>query len=118
MVKFVLRIAAYFIVFVLLQQLFAQVAGTLLAFLLLALVLALVNGSARAVLTLITLPLNLVTFGIASVFVNILTLLIADAIICGAVVGGFWMLALCSVLIIAADSMIRWARHGASSNAV
>ncbi len=116
MIKFMLRIAMYFIVFTLLSQFFVGMGGSIPALLLLALILAIANGSVRPVLTLVTLPLNLITFGVASVFVNMLTLLISDAIVGAVGIHGFWLMALASVLVIAADSLIRWMRHSASLN--
>lgn len=113
MVKLTLRLMAYFVVFVLLAQLFTGASGTVGALALLALILTVTNSSIRPVLTLLSLPLNLVTFGIASVFVNMLTLLIADAIVAGAFVHGFWLMALASAMIMGADAMVRWVRFGA-----
>jgi len=109
--KFFIRIAAYFFVFVLLNQFFTGMSGSLSALLLLAVVLALANGTLRPILTLMALPLNIITFGIASVFVNMLTLLIADALVMATVIHGFWLMALVSVAILIADSMIRKARY-------
>ena len=109
--KWLLRIAAYFIILLVLKQIFTDIQGDTLSFLLLAAILALANLLIRPLLTLLALPFNIVFFGIASVFVNILTLLIADAIVAGASVGGFWLMALCSVLIMLADGFIRWIRY-------
>jgi hypothetical protein len=52
--------------------------------LLLALTLAITNTLLRPILVLIALPFNLITFGIASIFANLLTLIIANAI-CGTI---------------------------------
>ena len=108
--KLLIRIVAYFAVFVVLNQLFLGIEGKILAFLLLALVLALANNIIRPVLTFIALPFNIITFGIASVFVNILMLLIADSIVVQVSIDGFWLMALVSVLIMAVDTLIRFIR--------
>lgn len=110
MIKLILRVAMYFLILVVSASLFHGIEGATLAFLLLALVLALANGIIRPFLTLIALPFNLLTFGIASVFVNMLTLLIADAIVTTASIGGFWLMLVVSVVIMLADTFIRWLR--------
>jgi len=109
--KFLLRVAAYFIAFALLSSAFGGISGTLPAMLLFALVLSAVNCSLRPVLTFIALPATLLTLGVASVFVNMLTLLIADAFVGSVHIYGFWLMALCCVAILAADALIRGMRH-------
>ncbi len=105
------RIAVYFTGFVVLSLLFTGIHGTIAAFLLLALVLSLANGLLRPILTFIALPFNLITFGIASVFVNVLMLLIACALVTAVVIKGFWLLVLASVVIMLMDSLLRVMRH-------
>ena len=108
--KFFIRLTTYFLLLILLSYLFAGVAGTAPALLLFALLLTVLNGSIRPVLTFIALPLNLITMGVASVFVNMLTLWIADAITAGAFIQGFWLMALSSVCVMAADALGRAVR--------
>lgn len=108
--KFLIRILAYFALFVLLNQIFVGIDGEILEFLLLALILALTNGLIRPLLTLIALPFNIITFGIASIFVNILTILIADSIVAQTAINDFWLMLLASVLIMGIDSLIRFLR--------
>ena len=111
MVKLIVRFLAYFLIFMLLSTFIPGVFGDVAGFVLLAAMLAIANLLIRPLLTLVALPFNLLTFGIASVFVNMLTLIIADAIVLSAGIAGFWNLALVSVLVMAADSCIRAARH-------
>lgn len=114
--KLIVRFLAYFLVFMLLSAILpATVTGDAWGFLLLAGILVLANLFIRPLLTLLALPFNLLTFGIASVFVNMLTLLTADAIVAPALLQGFWTLALASVLIMAVDACIRTARMAVRS---
>lgn len=108
--KLLIRVLAYFALFVLLGQIFIGIEGEILAFLLLSLILTLANSIIRPILTLIALPFNIITFGIASVFVNMLTLLIADSIVTQTDVSGFWLMLLVSVLIMGIDALIRFVR--------
>lgn len=115
--KFFLRTAIYFTVLCIFALIFDKVSGSLGLLLLGAFVLALVNTILRPLLTAIALPLNLVTLGIASIFVNILTLVITDAIVGGIVISGFWINMLLAVVIMVADGIFRksrreiWKRH-------
>lgn len=117
MEKYFGRVLGYFIVFAACSLLFAAPGGSMPALLLLAFVLALANHIIRPILTFVALPLNLLTLGIAGVFVNMLTLLIADAIVTGASVGGFWMMALVCVCIMAVDALIRRYRYRETGSA-
>jgi len=111
MIKFILRTAIYFTILCIFALLFGKVSGPVGLLLLGAFVLALVNTLLRPLLTAIALPLNLVTLGIASIFVNILTLVIADAIVGGIVISGFWVNLLLAVVIMLADGIFRKSRR-------
>ena len=111
MVKLIIRFLVYFLIFVALSTFVHGVAGDVPGFALVALLLAVANLLIRPLLTVAALPFNLLTFGLASVFVNMLTLIIADAIVLSAGFAGFWTLALAAVLVMAADGCIRAARH-------
>ena len=73
-----------------------------------AVALAAVNTLLRPLLVLIALPFNLITLGIASVFVNLLTLVIAIAI--AGVTGGFWALLLIALAVMLLDDGVRLLR--------
>ncbi|MFZ5974224.1 MAG: phage holin family protein [Bacillota bacterium] len=109
--KLLMRFIAYFLIFFGLSYLLSGVAGDVMGFVLLAMILALANMLIRPLLTLVALPFNILTFGIASIFVNMLTMLIADAIVASASVTGFWTMALVSMLVMAADGCIRAVRY-------
>lgn len=77
--------------------------------LVLAAVLAGVNTLIRPVFTAVALPFNFVTFGVASVFANLLSLVIANAIV-GKPITGFWVMLLIAFVIMAADDTHRIVR--------
>lgn len=73
----------------------------------LALILAGVNTVIRPFIVAVALPFNVITFGIASVFANLLTLVIANSIAGHALATGFWVLLLVALVIMLADDGIR-----------
>ena len=79
------------------------------ALLVLAAVLAGVNTLIRPLFVAVALPFNAVTFGIASVFANLLSLVIANAIV-GKPIHGFWVMLLISFVVMLADDTHRIAR--------
>jgi len=56
----------------------------------LAVVLGLINITLKPILTILTLPLTIVTLGLFSLVVNALLILLASAIVPGFAVAGFW----------------------------
>lgn len=108
--KFILRTAVYFAIVALFSLLFEKVAGTIGLLLLGAFVLALFNTLIRPVFTVLALPANLFTLGIASIFVNMLTITISDAIVAGITINGFWINMLMAVVVMLADTAIRKGR--------
>lgn len=76
-----------------------------------AAVLAGVNTLIRPVLVALALPINIITFGIASIFANLLSLVIANSIIGGVVTSGFWVMLLIALVIMLADDTVRTARQ-------
>lgn len=81
--------------------------GTALTALWAALMLALVNMVLRPIFVIIALPFNIITLGIASVFANLLSLVITNAIIGGPITAGFWAMLLVSLVIMLADDGVR-----------
>lgn len=63
---------------------------TLMGAVVLAVVLALINIFLKPLITLLTLPLNILTLGLFSLVVNALLILLAGMIVPGFVVTGFW----------------------------
>lgn len=67
-------------------------------------VLAAVNTLLRPVFAAVALPFNFLTFGVASVFANLLSLVIANAI-AGKPLRGFWVMLLIAFVIMLADDV-------------
>ncbi|MDB5195428.1 MAG: rane protein of unknown function [Parcubacteria group bacterium] len=63
---------------------------SLVSVLVLAVVLAIINVFFKPIITLITLPINIVTLGIFSLVVNALLIMLAAMIVPGFHVNGFW----------------------------
>ncbi len=81
------------------------------AILVAALILAAVNTLIRPVLVAVAIPFNMLTFGIASIFANLLSLVIANGIAGGTITSGFWSMLLVAFVIMLADDCVRAARH-------
>lgn len=108
--RLILRTAVYFAIIALFSLLFEKVSGGIGLLILGAAVLALFNTLIRPVFTVLALPANLLTLGVASIFVNMLTITISDAIVGGINIDGFWINMLMAVAIMIADSVIRKGR--------
>lgn len=63
---------------------------TLIGALVLAVVLAILNLFLKPIISLITLPINIVTLGLFSLIVNALLIMLAGMIVPGFTVDGFW----------------------------
>jgi len=110
MTKLILKIITYFFVLTVLSLFPFLHISSVPGILLLALTLAITNTLLRPILVLIALPFNLITFGIASIFANLLTLIIANAI-CGTILlHGFWLMFLVATVMMFTDDLIRFIR--------
>ncbi len=74
-------IAAYLI-----PGVFVNVVGALI----LAVVLGLINAFLRPIITILTLPINILTLGLFSLVINALLIMLADYLIPDFSVNGFW----------------------------
>ncbi|MBN1828744.1 MAG: phage holin family protein, partial [Deltaproteobacteria bacterium] len=74
--------------------------------------LGILNAFVRPILLILTLPINLVTFGLFTFVVNALLLMAASGAVKGFEVRGFWSAVLGSVII----SLANWALTTLSSN--
>ena len=74
-----------------------------------ALGLAIINTMLRPLLVIIALPFNIITMGLASVFANLLTLVIAFAI--AGVSSSFWPMLLIAFLVMLVDDGLRLIRQ-------
>jgi len=75
---------------ILVAYLFPGVSVTLLGALVLAIVLGLINVFIKPIVSILTLPLTIVTLGIFSLIVNAVFILIAAKVVPGFSVSGFW----------------------------
>lgn len=81
---------------------------TLMGALVLAIVLALINLFIKPIISLLTLPLNIVTLGLFSLVVNALLILLASMIVPGFSVHNFFDALLFSIVI----SVVNWLFSG------
>lgn len=70
-----------------------------LAAVILALLLSLLNVTVKPLLVVLTIPLTVVTLGLFLLVINALMILLADAIVPGFAVDGFWWALLFSLLL-------------------
>ncbi len=77
---------------------------TLMGALVLAVVLALINIFIKPVISLLTLPINILTLGLFSLVINALLVMLAAMIVPGFAVAGFWMALLFALVL----SLINW----------
>ena len=111
MLRLILKFTFYYITLLLFMAIGWLPAATAVLLLAAATVLAGVNTLIRPILVTIALPFNFITFGIASVFANLLTLVIANAITGGMITSGFWAMLLIALIIMLADDGIRLLRQ-------
>ncbi len=115
--RYIIKAVLYFCIL-----LAAMAAGLLpqalvTAILVAALILAAVNTLIRPILVAVALPFNMLTFGIASVFANLLSLVISSGIAGGTVTSGFWAMLLVAFAIMLADDCVRLVRHAIKKRA-
>lgn len=75
------------------------ITTTLVGALVLAVVLAIINVFLKPVITLLTLPLNIITLGLFSLVINALLVMLAAAIVPDFAVDGFWAALLFSIVV-------------------
>lgn len=80
---------------------------TLVGALVLAVVLAVLNQFIKPILILLTLPINIVTLGLFSLVINALLVLLADKIVPGFAISGFWIAVLFSIVLSLLNSVFR-----------
>lgn len=74
--------------------------------LLVALVLGLLNAIVRPILVLLTLPATVLTLGLFLLVINAAVLLLADRLLDGFAVGGFWTAMLASIVLSVVTSVL------------
>lgn len=111
MLRLIIKFALYYAILLLFMVLGGLPAATALSLLGAAAVLAGVNTLIRPILVTVALPINILTFGIASVFANLLAIVIAKAIIGGAMAATFWTLLLMALVVMLIDDAVRCIRQ-------
>ena len=72
---------------------------TLIGALVLAVVLGIINVFFRPIISLLTLPLNIITLGVFSLIVNALLIMLAGMVVPGFTVDGFWAAFFFSIIV-------------------
>ncbi|HRH26167.1 MAG TPA: phage holin family protein [Candidatus Paceibacterota bacterium] len=103
-------VSALFIV--LLAYLIPGVDSTLTGAFLAALVIGLINVFIRPVISVLTLPVNIITLGIFSLIVNALLIMIAAEIVPGFSVSGFWAAFFFAIILAVITSIFGVGKNG------
>lgn len=111
MLRLIIKFALYYAILLLFMVLGGLPVATALSLLGAAAVLAGINTLIRPILVTVALPINIFTFGIASVFANLLAIVIAKAIIGGAMTATFWTLLLMALVVMLVDDAVRCIRQ-------
>jgi len=109
--RFLVKVVMYFAVLLVFMEIRLLPEAPVISEFILALILAAVNTVLRPVFVALALAFNIVTFGIASVFANLLTLVIASAIAGGTATCGFWAMLLTAFVIMLCDDCARVLRR-------
>jgi putative membrane protein len=84
---------------------------TLVAAVVLAVVLGLINVFIKPILTILTLPLNIVTLGLFSLVLNAVIILLLSHFISGFIVSGFWWAFFFSILVSLINALFHIGMH-------
>ncbi len=76
------------------------------AALILAIVLAILNGLVKPILIIFTIPLTFVTLGLFLLVINAVIILMADGLVSGFYVDGFWWALFFSILLSITNSLL------------
>ena len=82
-----------------------EVAGFFTA-VVLAIILALLNSLVKPVLIILTIPLTIISLGLFLVVINALIILLADWLVSGFYVEGFWWALIFSIILSLANSLL------------
>ncbi len=103
LLKFLSFLLAIYIVTLVFDTAYFISAGAILV---MGLVLLIVNLVLRPILLIISLPINLLTFGLFSFVVNAVTIMIADGLVAGVHLGGFLHCLLASLIIVVINNLL------------
>lgn len=106
--RFLLRLLILGVTIFLISYLFPSLikVNSFMTALIVALVLAIINAFIRPIVLILTLPLNIVTFGLFTFVVNALMLILASQIVPGFAISSFWAALLASILISAVNTFV------------
>ena len=105
--KFILRLLLSALAVVLLANILPGIhVDTFGVAVIVALVLSLLNFLVKPLLVILTLPVTLITFGLFLLVINALIILMADGLISGFAVDGFWWALLFSLLLSLVQSIL------------
>jgi putative membrane protein len=96
---FIIRLLSSVIAVLIAAYLIPGVTVTLVGAIVLAVVLGVINLFIKPVLKILTLPLTIITLGLFSLVLNALLVLLADAIVPGFAVTGFFAALLFSIVV-------------------
>lgn len=109
MKKQLIKVLSIIISVYLAEALFSSIeVGTIYGVLSFSIVLGLLSLLLRPLMLLITLPINLVTFGVFSVIVNTVLVIIADKLIKSVYIPGFWISLLLALLITGVFKVLKY----------
>lgn len=109
-VKYLSIVLAIYLVSLVVDGVYIRSVAAVLA---MGFMLLLVNLVLKPLLLLITLPFNLLTFGLFSLVVNAVTILIADGFVRGVDMGGFWHAMLVALVIVIVNNLLLdWNKPG------
>jgi putative membrane protein len=111
LLRYSIKFVLYFAVLLVFMWIGLLHSSGIVPILVIALILAAVNTLIRPVFVVIALPFNIFTFGIASVFANLLALVIASAIAGWSITAGFWVMLLTAFVIMLVDDLVRCIRN-------
>ena len=107
MLRLLLKFALYYVILLFFMAVGWLPAATAISLLGAAGVLTGVNTLIRPIFVAIALPLNIITFGIASLFANLLALVIASAILGGMITNCFGIMLVIALTIMLLDDTVR-----------
>ena len=109
--KFIQRTSIYIGIMLLFAYLNPSTPFVWYSMIILAVILTLANYLIRPIINILCLPVSILTLGIASIFINMLTIVIANAISGHVLNIGFWGIALLAVIVMITDTILRVANN-------
>lgn len=110
--KIVLRVLVNSLCFILAPQIFPSIhLDNAVSGLMAGIILTIINLVIRPILILITIPFNLVTLGALTLFINTWMVMLADKLVPGLQITGFWLTFIIALLISLANMAFKGAER-------